>query len=106
MSEEKTFSIDGPSHFYSMINQQVSYPELKSGEKMEQLGSCLIRGGCCGRARTPAKECDVIYGSIISDLKKDEEKMNKIKDSMGSRNLCFILNGNVIYESNKQERKN
>ena len=99
MTKLVTFSIDGPSHFYAMINQQVSYPELKSGEDLKTLGVCLSSASrCCGSKGGTGKECENIYNNIVNDLKEDEEKLTKIKSSMSCDRVRFMLNGEAIYE--------
>ena len=99
MTKLITFSIDGPSHFYTMINQQISYPELKSGEDLETLGTCLSSASrCCGSQKGTTKECENIYNNIVNNLRDDEEKLTKIKSSMSCDKVRFMLNGNTIYE--------
>lgn len=102
MTESITFSVDGPRHFYVMMNQQVSHPELKSCEDMKALGSCLSAGAkCCGGQKTIEKECENIYNRMVTELRSDEEKLIKIKSSMNCDEICFMLEGNIIYQSNE-----
>ncbi len=102
MSKVVTFSIDGPSHFQIMMNQQVTYPELKTGKEMEALTKCLlVSGRCCGSKKATEKECENIYKNLVLELKEDKEKLKKIKSSMNCDEVCFMLGDNIIYQTDE-----
>tara|TARA_Y100000004_G_scaffold197368_1_gene271531 strand:+ start:5063 stop:5320 length:258 start_codon:yes stop_codon:yes gene_type:complete len=84
------------------MNQQVTYPELKTGKEMEALTKCLlVSGRCCGSKKATEKECENIYKNLVLELKEDKEKLKKIKSSMNCDEVCFMLGDNIIYQTDE-----